>query len=273
MAMVFLITAWIYACVGFGGGSTYNALLVLTDVNYQALPIIALICNLIVVSGGVWHFAKNSHLQIRPTLPWIAVSIPAAWLGGYLAVPPILFVGVLAVALLVCGTHMLWSAKRHLPIHWRSHHRSRSASIEHRHHALSTTTTHSSPSKWTHPLIGGALGLAAGITGIGGGIFLAPILHSMRWAGTKTIAGTCSLFIWVNSMAGLIGHCMKLNSPSATLHMLAPFWLLFPMVLIGGQIGSRLGAGPIQSHYVKLLTALLILYVALRLIGRFITLM
>ncbi len=248
-SFLFFITAFLYACVGFGGGSTYNALLVLGDADYKILPLVSLICNLIVVSGGVWRFSKNRHIRIKKILPWVFLSVPAAWVGGRINIPEFIFVGILGCSLFISSLQMLWPAKpKHL---LDMEQKNISSSID-----------------FLPPVIGGGLGFLAGLTGIGGGIFLAPILHILNWDNSKNIAGTCSLFILVNSLAGLLGQIMKLNE-SDLLLSLSSYWLLFPSVLLGGQIGSLMGAERLNTEMIKKLTALLILYVALRLLFRF----
>ena len=107
-----------------------------------------------------------------------------------------------------------------------------------------------------------------GSVGIGGGIFLAPLLYMLRWGPPKAIAGTCAVFILANSLSGLAGQLAK-GSGGAAGEALATYWPLFPAVLAGGLIGSTLGSGRLDPKYVRILTALLILYVAVRLAMRF----
>lgn len=246
LSLCFFITALLYASVGFGGGSTYNALLALAGTDYRLLPVLALLCNLIVVSGGTWRFARAGHLNLRRIAPWIAASVPAAWLGGYLHIPERFFIGLLGASLLAAGVQMLWQARKSIGI--------RSVSSMDKHPALSF-------------FVGGGLGFLAGITGIGGGIFLAPVLYLLRWGNARIIAGTCSFFILVNSLAGLAGQAMKLGDMALLTHLEA-YWILFPAVLIGGQIGSYMGALRLDIKVLHILTALLILYVAARLLWR-----
>ena len=243
LALAFFLTALLYASVGFGGGSTYNALLVLSDVDYRILPAIALLCNIIVVAGGVWRFGAAGHLQINRTIPFIAASIPLAWIGGRLPVSEEMFVGLLGIALAASGIRMLLQKPPSL------------------------AEDQNDPRPWLAALIGGSLGFLSGIVGIGGGIFLAPILHMLRWGSARAIAGTCSLFILVNSAAGLGGQLTKLGS-MALIGELSAYWLLFPAVLIGGQIGSRLGATGLSETLMRRMTAILVLYVAGRLLLR-----
>lgn len=249
LAFLFFITALIYACVGFGGGSTYNALLILNETEYRIIPFIALTCNIIVVSSGVWHFSRHKHIKIEQILPWIILSIPAAWIGGYIKVPESVFIGVLGSALLLSGIKMLWLEKEVFSLPSQN----RSALVG---------------SPFIPPVVGASLGFLAGMTGIGGGIFLAPILHLLRWSDPKNIAGTCSLFILVNSLFGLIGQSMKLDTFRLLQSAVSSYWMVLPAVLIGGQIGSWLGASQINVRVVKNLTALLILYIAVRLLYR-----
>lgn len=241
----FFVTAVFYASVGFGGGSTYNALLVLAEVDYRILPSITLLCNLIVVSGGVWRFSRAGYVDVRRIVPWVITSVPAALIGGSLHISEELFVGLLGFSLLAAAVRMLWPKKN----------KQNSA------HAIINQY------RLLPPVIGIVLGLLAGLVGIGGGIFLAPILYLMRWDSEKKIAATCSVFILVNSASGLIGQVMKLNDMEQ-LGDISVYWLLFPAVLIGGQIGSTMGAKHLNPKVLSVMTALLISYVSLRLLWR-----
>ena len=243
LVATFFLTALLYASVGFGGGSTYNALLVLGHVDYRAIPVIALLCNLIVTSLGTWRFARAGEIEWRRVWPLFTLSVPLAWVGGRIVVPQIWFVGLLSGSLIVAGLAMLW-----------------------RRDPLPEGTT--SAVTWREPVIGGALGLLAGMVGIGGGIFLAPLLHLMRWGGAKAIAGTCALFILVNSIAGLAGQLAK-SGVGAVGATVAAHWLLFPAVAIGGLAGAVIGATRLRPRYVAVVTAVLVLYVGGQLAVRF----
>lgn len=246
LAFLFFMTALLYACIGFGGGSTYNALLVLGDTNYQLIPLISLMCNIVVVSGGVWHFSREGHIRLPRIAPWIVFSVPASFAGGLIPVPEVIFTGVLGFALLLSGLRLLWPEKED----------------------PSFPNPKAPQHRFMPAIFGTSLGLLAGITGIGGGIFLAPVLHFMRWGNAKQIAGACAFFILVNSLAGLTGQTLKIES-APVFSALSPYWILLPAVLIGGQIGSWLGSSRINVEAIKNLTALLILYVAVRLLWRF----
>jgi hypothetical protein len=248
LAGLFALTALLYAMVGFGGGSTYNALLVLNGTDYRILPAIALLCNIIVVAGGSWRFWRAGHVSFARILPWIVISVPAAWLGGRIMVSEAVFIGVLGAALLVAGLQLAFESKR---------------AVE-----AGAMRSVSRPVSYG---VGGGIGFLSGLVGIGGGIFLAPVLYLLRRGNPREIAGTASVFILVNSLSGLVGQMMKLEQSfgiAGAADMLRDYWPVFPAVLIAGQIGSRLGSARIPPLIVKRLTAALILYVAARLIWR-----
>lgn len=244
IALAFAVVAFLYASVGFGGGSTYTAILIESGLNYDLVPPISLLCNIVVVTGGVFHFSRAGHLNFRFALPLIAASIPAAFLGGFFRIEETAFLATLGVALFVAGVLLV---------------------LDHR---------WDSETGVTRPLgssarlgLGAILGALAGITGIGGGIYLAPTLHLLRFADEKTVAATSSLFILVNSLAGLSGHLAKLGSQSEVL--LNPSLVGLPVaVLVGGQLGSMIGATRLPAVPIRRLTGLLILIVALRLLWR-----
>ncbi len=245
LAGLFFLTAIAYSSVGFGGGSTYNALLILTGMDYRLVPAIALSANILVVSGGVYHYLRAGHLSVAGLLPYIVVSVPMAWLGGRLPVSEQLFIGLLGFSLLLAAVQMLLKPK-----------------VTGNAHPPATARL------WLTALpVGGAIGFLAGITGIGGGIFLAPVIYVLRIAPPRVIAGITSGFILVNSIAGLAGQMMKAGGDSPLAGVIAA-WPLFIAVIAGGQIGSHLGVYKLSETWVKRLTAILILYVAARLIWR-----
>ena len=244
---LFLLVAAAYSSVGFGGGSTYNALLILSGTDFRLVPAIALTCNILVVSGGVYHYSRAGVLSIGKLLPFIVLSIPMAWLGGRVAVSEQIFIGLLGLSLLVAAAQMLLGPNR--PV---------------------TSSDHSPLRYWLLAApSGGLIGLLAGITGIGGGIFLAPIIYFFQLAPARTVAGITSGFILVNSIAGLAGQMMKAGDYSP-LQGWMQAWPLFIAVVIGGQVGSHLGAYKIPESWIKRLTAVLMLYVAVRLIWRWV---
>lgn len=238
ICFVFFLIALFYSMVGFGGGSSYLAVLVLLGLPYQQIPPLALICNLIVTTGGFWNFYRGGHFRPGKVLPFVILSIPMAYLGGSLSIGKKLFALLLGVSLLMVAFRMLLPEKR-----------------------FELAKKVSARKAWGVGLpLGGGLGFLAGLVGIGGGIFLSPVLILMRWLTVKEAAAAASFFIVVNSFAGLMGQLQKGFVHSE--------WLL-PLgtaVLLGGQLGSRLGSFRLPSLGLQRVLAVLILYVSMRLI-------
>jgi len=239
LSFTFFLIAMFYASVGFGGGSSYLALLVLFDFPYLILPIIALICNVVVVSGNCFHYLKAGQVETRLLLPPAMASVPMAYIGGQLTIEKNLFVTILVISLLASGVRLLLNFQNYGDNH---------------------QTYRSLPIVYGG-CIGASLGLLAGIIGIGGGIFLAPVLYGFRAGPPIKIAAAASAFILLNSIAGLLGQWSKVN----VLEILLTYWYLPVMVFIGGQIGNILSIKFIPTKIIALMTAILILSVALRL--------
>lgn len=237
LPVAFFVVALLYAAAGFGGGSAYLAVLAVASVPYQALPQTALLCNVVVTVGGVWHFHRGGHLALRRVLPFFVLSIPMAYVGGRIEIGRELFYIVLGVSLLAAGVRMM------LP---RPDGGERSVSVS---------------MQWLIGLpVGAALGLLSGLVGIGGGVFLAPILLLAGWTTSKQTAAAASLFILVNSAAGLTGHLVK---------GIYIGWMTVPLALaalVGGQIGSRVGSYKLSGAGVRRLLAAIIIVVGARLL-------
>ncbi|MDA0990894.1 MAG: sulfite exporter TauE/SafE family protein [Verrucomicrobia bacterium] len=235
--LLFFVVALLYACVGFGGGSSYVAFLALFDAPYEDIPQVALVCNIIVVSGGAYHFIRQRHFSGALFWPFALGSIPCAFVGGRIPIGKTAFLVLLGASLIIAGLRLLFikrAATEEQPIHTP-------------HVGVATGT-------------GGLLGLLSGLVGIGGGIFLSPIMMNFRWGRPKQVAATASVFILVNSLAGLGGQIVKHAGVSG----IVPYWPLFLAVFVGGQIGSRLGAGALSQQRVRQLTAVLVLIVGVR---------
>ncbi|TAK41097.1 MAG: sulfite exporter TauE/SafE family protein [Saprospiraceae bacterium] len=241
---LFFLIALLYSSVGFGGGSSYLAILALFGVDYLLTHSTALFCNIAVVSGSVYIFHKKGHLDLKKTLPLVAASVPLAFVGGYLPIRENAFFILLGFTLLIAGI-LTWLKPQ----------------IE------KLPQNPSGPkSKFQNPVIGGGIGLLSGMVGIGGGIFLAPVLYLTRWAQPKTIAATSSLFILVNSIAGLGGQLAKPDF-EIDLKFVLP---LLACVILGGQIGVRIAVNHFPAIWVRRATALLIMYVGVRLLLKYV---
>ena len=240
----FFGTALLYASVGFGGGSTYNALLALAGTDFTVLPIISLSCNILVVSGACIRFARAGQVPWRKALLLALIAAPLAFLGGLTPIREQTFLLTLAVCLIFAGLALLLPRPGE-----RDSHPTRLAA-------------------WA-PLAVAPLGYLAGLVGIGGGIFLAPLLHLMRWGQARAIAGTAAAFILVNSIAGIAGQLAKSDGFNrfAAIEGNA---LLFPAVVVGGLIGSLIGSTRLSPRHLSIATAILILYVGGQLAYRFV---
>lgn len=240
LALAFLVTALLYASVGFGGGSTYSALLALSGLDYRLLPLISLGCNIVVVAGSSIRFARAGLTPWRKALLIVALGAPASFLGGLTPIKEATFLTLLGASLVLTSLTMLIPLRE------------------------SEGLAPSRLVRWM-PLAAAPLGYLAGLVGIGGGIFLAPLLHLVRWDAARGIAATASLFILVNSLFGLSGQLLK-NGPDLFGQALSAALPLLIAVVIGGQIGSLFAASLLPPQWIRWLTAALVLVVGLRLL-------
>ena len=238
LAILFLSTAIIYSSVGFGGGSTYLALLLIWEIPYFIFPVIALFCNIIVVSGNCINYIKAGNLNFKLLFPYLIGSIPLAYIGGVLPVEKKLFEILLFLVLFIAGTLLLFNFKSY----------------------DEKKSIYKSISIFFSILIGAILGFISGIVGIGGGIFLSPILFLMRVDKPKNIVTAASLFILINSISGIVGQLTKNN----VLAELTNYWYLLLVVFLGGQLGNFLNLKIFPAKILALLTASLVIFVAIR---------
>ncbi|MDX5423474.1 MAG: sulfite exporter TauE/SafE family protein [Hymenobacteraceae bacterium] len=229
----FFVIAFVYASVGFGGGSSYLAVLALYPLPFQEIRLIALLCNLVVVTGGTLLFIRHGKVNWKKILPLVLVSVPMAFLGASLQLEQETFFILLGCSLLVAAV-LLW--------------------MQNRKASLNEETEAQVPSYTRDGLLGGSLGLLSGMVGIGGGIFLSPLLNIIRWDSTKRIAATASFFILVNSVSGIAGQLTQLPAAFDFSRIL---WLGIA-VLLGGQLGSRLAIARFNPLVIRRLTAVLI---------------
>ena len=238
LSILFFITSILYSSVGFGGGSTYLALLLIWNVPYYIFPVIALVCNIFVVSGNSFNYIKAGNLNLKLLVPYLVGSIPLAFIGGSLPIEKDLFEIFLFLVLSFAGLLLLINFKsyddenkiyRNIPI-------------------------------FISILIGGILGFVSGVIGIGGGIFLSPILFLIKAGKPKHIVTAASLFILINSISGIIGQLTK----SVVLSDISNYWYLFFAVIIGGHVGNYLNLKLFPTRILALVTSLLVLFVSIR---------
>ena len=238
LSFLFLLTATLYSSVGFGGGSTYLALLLIWDVPYLIFPIIALFCNIIVVSGNCINYIKAGNINLRILSPFLISSVPLAFIGGSLSIDKEVFEILLFTVLTLAGVLLLLKFKsfdqksevyKKIPI------------------ILSL-------------LIGTSIGFISGVVGIGGGIFLSPILLLIRADKVKNITTAASLFILINSLSGLAGQFTK----ASTINGIYDYWPLFLFVLLGGLLGNYLNLKIFPARMLALVTSALVIFVAIR---------
>lgn len=246
--IAFLLTALLYASVGFGGGSTYTAILALAGTDYRAIPVVSLVCNLVVVTGGTWRFWRAGAIDWQRLLPLVALSAPFAWLGGFLPIREAVFMILLGCSLLVAGVLLLIQRE-----------------------TVQEAARVAPTARAFDYVAGMGTGFLAGMVGIGGGIFLAPLLHLTRWGSARAIAAAASLFIFVNSLAGLAGQLMKAGSITPVSNMALAYWPLVIAVLIGGQIGTHAGLRLFSAAILRKATGVLILYVAVTVLWKAVT--
>ncbi len=229
----FFVIAFVYASVGFGGGSSYLAILALYALPFKEMRLIALICNIIVVSGGTIIFIKNKQVSWNKILPLVIVSIPMAFLGARIKLSQDTFFIILGCSLIIASI-LLWVKTRQL---------------------TSENLLEGNKSTYIKDgFLGGTIGLLSGMVGIGGGIFLSPLLNLIKWDTPKKIAATASVFILVNSISGIAGQLSILPTGFNYTRIL----FLCVAVFLGGQIGSRMGAVKFKPIVIRRMTALLV---------------
>ncbi|MDX1545001.1 MAG: sulfite exporter TauE/SafE family protein [Christiangramia sp.] len=238
ISLGFFVIAILYSSIGFGGGSSYLAILTLFFTSFFIIRSSGLICNLVVVTGSTFLYWKNGHFNLRKFLPFIITSIPLAFVGALFKLREQVFFSILGVALILSAIFLAWQTLKNPET---------SEEIREYHPGLAY-------------IIGGAIGLLSGMVGIGGGIFLAPVLNHLKWDRSISIAALASFFILVNSVSGLTGlavnQTLEVPLPEILFLMLAVF--------IGGQIGIRLSIKRLTSKGIKLITALMVFIVGVR---------
>ncbi len=233
LAVIFFIIALFYSSVGFGGGSSYLAALSISEIPFQLIPKIGLICNLLVVMSGSILYYRRGFFNKKLIFPFVFTSVPMAFLGGLYPIKESTFILVLTFSLILSGLRLLFLKE-----------------IQNEKDSL--------PSLKVALPLGGGIGLLSGLVGLGGGIFLSPILLNLKWGKPKEVAAAASFFILLNSVAGLFGQFLK--SPSFDV---LNYWPLFLAVILGGQIGSRVGSSTrVSQVMIQRGTAVLVLIIS-----------
>lgn len=237
LTLAFFAVATLYSAVGFGGGSSYLAILTLVLTSFFAIRTTALLCNFTVVSGSCLLYYRSGHLHLKKFLPFVLTSIPMAFLGAAFKLEEHIFFILLALALIVSAIALIYQTL-----------------------ALKANFSVKEYPSYTPYILGAVIGLLSGLVGIGGGIFLAPVLNHMKWDKPIVIASLASFFILVNSVSGIGGLFISDSFEVFWPEILA---LLFA-VLLGGQLGVRLSLGKLSAKRIRMLTALLVLFVGIR---------
>lgn len=229
-----VVIAFLYSSVGHAGASGYIALMSLFSIAPSVIKPSALLLNVLVASIATWQFARAGHFSWRLFWPFAVVSTPFALLGGYVNLPTHIFKVLVGIVLLLSAFRLLARP--------------------------TADTVATAPTRPIAFSVGGFIGLLAGLTGTGGGIFLTPLMLFMRWAYTKTVAAVSAAFVLTNSVAGLAGNL----SSTRTLPTVAiP---LAVAALSGGIMGSYLGAQRFDHTVIKRLLAVVLLIAGSKLI-------
>jgi uncharacterized membrane protein YfcA len=204
------VVAVLYSSVGHGGASGYLAVMALLGVLPDVTRPAALILNLFVASIAFVQFYRAGHFDWKIFLPFAIGSVPMAYIAGKILLPTTVYKIILGVTLILAATRLAINLKSEKEIR--------------------------APQIWICLLIGACLGFVSGLVGVGGGIFLTPILLLMNWTETKKAAGISALFILVNSISGLLGNYAQVLKLPAAVYV----WII--AAIIGGIIGSTLGS-------------------------------
>jgi len=230
LALGMLVAAFVYASVGHGGASAYIAAMALAGVAPGEMRPIALTLNVLVSSLATYKFWRAGHFRWRLFWPFAAVSIPFAYLGGAITLPGQAYRTVVGLVL-VSAAWQLW----------------RSGRIGEEMRAVRE------PAIPLAMAIGAATGLLSGLTGVGGGIFLSPLLLVLGWAGTKQTSAVAAPFILVNSLAGLAAGFI-----TGTASLPTSTWALAAAVLVGGWLGADYGSRRFANPVVRRVLAVVL---------------
>ncbi len=231
LTLLMFVAALLYSSVGHAGASGYLAAMALFGLAPEVMRPTALALNILVASLATYRYTRAGQNDLKLLLPFVIASIPAAFAGGMIAVPHALYKPLIGGVLLFSAFHLARTARK----------------------APSADKMVKRPPLAVAVLTGTGLGLLAGLSGTGGGIFLSPLLLLMRWAPTRSVSGIASTFILLNSISGLAGTTFSVGSLPQAL----PLWAA--AVLTGGFIGTHLGTKKLSIPGIRYLLALVLL--------------
>jgi uncharacterized protein len=235
-ALIF-VAAMLYACVGHGGASGYLASMALVGIPVGVMRPSALALNILVSLIATWKFIRVGAFSHRLFWPLALASVPLAFVGGTLDLPTHLYRPLVGAVLIFAA--------------WQSY-------------RTAAASAHVAPrvaAIWVLVLVGAALGFLSGLTGVGGGIFLSPVLILRRWASTKVVSGIAAAFILVNSLAGLAG----IASRSMPLSFTLVGWAA--AALVGGYLGAEFGSRRLGNPVIQRLLSVVLLVAGLKMIA------
>jgi uncharacterized membrane protein YfcA len=232
--LAIFIVAVMYSSVGHGGASGYLAVMAFLSVAPEVTRPTALVLNLFVASIGAYQFYRAGYFSWRIFLPFAITSIPFAFIGGMITLPTNVYKLLLGIVLILAALRLAW---KFVP-----------------------DTEIKQPPIWICLIIGALIGLLSGLVGVGGGIFLTPVLLLMNWSETKTAAGVSALFILVNSISGLLGNLAQIEKLPPTV------WFWIGAAVVGGLVGSTLGSKKFDSLMLRRVLALVLAFAGFKLI-------
>jgi len=236
------LVAFLYAAVGHAGASGYVAVFSLAGLPAAQIKPLALILNSVVAAQGSWQYWRASHLRWHLFWPVLLAGLPTAFLGGWFDLPTLWFQRLVALVLLASALRFLRQPRDPERL--------------------------SRPSLGMLLLCGAGLGLLAGLTGTGGGVFLSPLLLCCGWASTRQAAAVSSLFILGNSLSGLAGLLLARQAGAPLLRALpAQFGWMLLLVLLAGAVGSRLGSRHWPVAWIRRCLALVLVLASWKLLG------
>jgi uncharacterized protein len=234
VVLAILFVAILYSSVGHGGASGYLAVMALLAIAPEITRPTALVLNVFVASIGTIQFYRAGYFSWRTFIPFAIASIPFAFFGGMITLPTTVYKIALGAVLIVAALRLAWN--------------------------LSPDAEIKAPNIAIALLIGAVIGLLSGLVGVGGGIFLTPILLLMNWSDTKTAAGVSAMFILVNSISGLAGNY------SQVIGLPPNVWIWVAVAIVGGVVGSTLGAKRFDSLTLRRMLALVLLFAGVKLV-------